>query len=96
MNLGIVDALHLADALQAALEGDEAALDAYAAARRPAAQRVVSFADRLTRLATVPRALRGVRNGVLSALALLPRFRHRLSWRLSGLVYRSVPVAVRG
>jgi hypothetical protein len=52
------------------------------------AQQVVAFADRLTRLATVPRALRGLRNALLSILAKLPPFRRQLAWRLSGLVYR--------
>ncbi|MFN7571663.1 MAG: hypothetical protein ACK5TK_09455 [Betaproteobacteria bacterium] len=45
---------------------------------------MVAFADRLTRLVTVPRALRGVRNVLLSLLA----WRRLRAWRLSGLVYR--------
>jgi hypothetical protein len=49
---------------------------------------VVAFAHRLTRLATVPRAMRGLRNGLLSTLAKWPPFRRQLAWRLSGLVYR--------
>lgn len=88
MNAGMLDAIALAEALGEALAGRPAALDAYAAARRPVAQQVVAFADRLTRLATAPRAWRGLRNLVLAALALLPAFRRRLAWRLSGLVYR--------
>ena len=54
----------------------------------PAAQEVVALADRLTRLATVPRALRPLRNGLLRLLARLPAVRRTLAWRLSGLVYR--------
>lgn len=88
MNAGILDAMCLADALSQALNGDSLALDAYGAARRPVAQQVVAFADRLTRLATVPRAMRGVRNALLSLLAQLPAWRRMLAWRLSGLVYR--------
>ncbi len=88
MNLGIVDAVHLADALQRALGGAPAALDAYAAGRRPIAHEVVSLADRLTRLATVPPWLRGARNLALRALATLPAVRRKLAWRLSGLDYR--------
>ena len=38
--------------------------------------------------ATVRPGLRPLRNLVLSTLARLPRFRRRLAWRLSGLVYR--------
>jgi 2-polyprenyl-6-methoxyphenol hydroxylase-like FAD-dependent oxidoreductase len=88
MNAGILDALCLADALAHALGGEAHALDAYGRARRPIAQQVVAFADRLTRLATVPRGLRGLRNALLATLAKLPPFRRRLAWRLSGLVYR--------
>lgn len=88
MNVGILDAMRLADALEKALAGDDAALDAYGEERRPAAQQVISFADRLTRMATAPRALRGLRNLLLSGLGRLPSVRRQLAWRLSGLVYR--------
>ncbi len=88
MNTGILDAVRLADALGAALAGDATALDAYGAERRPVAEEVVAFADRLTRLATVRPGLRGLRNVVLRALARVPMFRRKLAMRLSGLVYR--------
>jgi len=88
MNMGILDAVRLADAVQAALAGRLDALEAYGAERRPVAEQVVQLADRLTRLATVPPALRGVRNLLLRTMALLPPVRRRLAWRLSGLVYR--------
>ncbi len=89
MNAGILDALNLADALTAALtQGQEAALDAYGARRRPVAKQIVRLADRLTRLATVPPILRPLRNLLLKVLAHVPTFRRRLAWQLSGLVYR--------
>ncbi|MBL8350784.1 MAG: FAD-dependent monooxygenase [Burkholderiaceae bacterium] len=88
MNVGIVDAICLADALVEALAGRGASLDAYGAQRRPVALEVVRFAHRLTRLATAPRALRGARNLLLSLLAKLPAVQRQLAWRLSGLVYR--------
>jgi 2-polyprenyl-6-methoxyphenol hydroxylase-like FAD-dependent oxidoreductase len=88
MNVGILDAMSLADALGKALAGDEAALDAYGAERRPVAQQVVAFADALTRMATVRPGLRVLRNWLLSALSCLPALRAKLAWRLSGLVYR--------
>ena len=89
MNTGIQDAVNLADAVAKALEGpDDTALDHYGAVRRPVAKQVVALTDRLTRLATVSRALRPWRNAVLSALAAFPAFRRALAWRLSGLVYR--------
>jgi 2-polyprenyl-6-methoxyphenol hydroxylase-like FAD-dependent oxidoreductase len=88
MNMGILDAMHLADALERAIDGDLAALDAYGAQRRPIARQVVALADRLTRLATVPPSLRAMRNLMLRMLAVLPPVRRNLAWRLSGLVYR--------
>jgi 2-polyprenyl-6-methoxyphenol hydroxylase-like FAD-dependent oxidoreductase len=88
MNAGILDALGLADALAQALAGNGQALDAYGATRRPIAQQIVAFADRLTRLATVRPALRPLRNLVLRVVSRLPAFRRTLAWRLSGLVYR--------
>ncbi len=88
MNAGILDAISLAGALLEALAGNPAALDAYGAARRPVAQQVVAFADRLTRLATVRPGLRVLRNALLATLSRLPAVRDKLAWRLSGLVYR--------
>ena len=88
MNAGILDAMTLATALTRALAGNESALDAYGAVRRPIAQQVVALADRLTRLATVRPALRALRNLVLRTLSRVPAFRRNLAWRLSGLVYR--------
>ena len=89
MNIGILDALSLADALTTALQaGQESALDAYGDTRRPVAKQVVALADGLTRLATVRPGLRQVRNLLLGGLAHVPQFRRRLAWQLSGLVYR--------
>ncbi|MEV4248083.1 FAD-dependent monooxygenase [Streptosporangium canum] len=88
MNTGIQDATAPGKALIAALGGDQGALEAYEAARRPVAEQVVAFAGRLTRPATVNRRLRPIRNLVLRALARNPVFRRRLAWRLSGLGYR--------
>jgi 2-polyprenyl-6-methoxyphenol hydroxylase-like FAD-dependent oxidoreductase len=88
MNAGILDALRLAGALASTLAGDRAALDAYGAERRPIARQIVGFADGLTRLATLPRLLRPLRNAAIRALARLPGVRRRLAWRLSGLSYR--------
>jgi 2-polyprenyl-6-methoxyphenol hydroxylase-like FAD-dependent oxidoreductase len=88
MNAGILDATSLADALVAALAGDDGALDAYGALRRPVAGQIVALADRLTRMATIRPGLRGLRNLLLSTVARLPAVRQQLAWRLSGLVYR--------
>ncbi|HEU5297244.1 MAG TPA: FAD-dependent monooxygenase [Burkholderiaceae bacterium] len=88
MNVGILDAMSLAGALVQALGGDAAALDEYGRQRRPVAQQVVAFADRMTRLATARPGLRALRNALLRGLSLIPRVRRELAWRLSGLVYR--------
>jgi 2-polyprenyl-6-methoxyphenol hydroxylase-like FAD-dependent oxidoreductase len=96
MNVGILDAMSLADALQRALAGDAAALDSYGTARRPVAQQVIRFADALTRLATARPGLRALRNALLRCLSRLPALRGRMAWRLSGLVYREAPDDRRG
>ncbi|MES1163562.1 MAG: FAD-dependent monooxygenase, partial [Rhizobacter sp.] len=88
MHAGILDAMSLADALVAALAGDNGALDAYGALRRPVAGQIVALADRLTRMATIPPGLRSLRNLLLSTVSRLPAVRRQLAWRLSGLVYR--------
>jgi 2-polyprenyl-6-methoxyphenol hydroxylase-like FAD-dependent oxidoreductase len=89
MNTGIQDAIVLAEALVTTLaSGNEEPLNAYSAIRRPIAIQVVALTDRLTRLATVGRRLRPLRNTLLKFLACIPAFRRRLAWRLSGLVYR--------
>jgi 2-polyprenyl-6-methoxyphenol hydroxylase-like FAD-dependent oxidoreductase len=89
MNAGILDAISLAGALEQALGGSAASLDAYTAERRPVAQQVVALADRLTRLATVRPSLRPLRNLVMSLLSRVPQVRRRMAWQLSGLIYRT-------
>jgi 2-polyprenyl-6-methoxyphenol hydroxylase-like FAD-dependent oxidoreductase len=89
MNLGIQDAVALAEALTQVLGGSpDTVLDDYAAARRPIAQQVITLTDRLTRMATLPRALRPIRNTAMGVAGRIPAVRHALARRLSGLVYR--------
>ena len=89
MNLGIQDAVALADALAAVLGGEpDSLLDDYSAARRPIAKGVVTMTDRLTRLATLPRAARPIRNAAISLVGRVPAVRRALARQLSGLVYR--------
>ena len=89
MNMGIQDAVALADALAGVLGGaPESTLDDYSAAHRPIAQQVVEMTDRLTRLATLPRAARPLRNAVIGLAGRVPSVRRALAMRLSGLVYR--------
>ena len=89
MNLGIQDAVALADALARVLGGEpDSVLDDYSAARRPIALGVVKMTDRLTRLATLPRAARPIRNAAIGLAGRIPAVRLGLARRLSGLVYR--------
>jgi 2-polyprenyl-6-methoxyphenol hydroxylase-like FAD-dependent oxidoreductase len=89
MNLGLRDAMTLGDALSVALrEGREDKLDEYAADSRAEAIEVVALAHRLTRLATVPRAVRPLRNVGLRFVAHLPAFRRRLAEQLSAVGHR--------
>jgi 2-polyprenyl-6-methoxyphenol hydroxylase-like FAD-dependent oxidoreductase len=89
MNLGIQDGIALAEALAAVLDGaPERVLDSYSAARRPIAQQVVEMTDRLTRLATLPRAVRPIRNAVISLVGRVPAAQRAVAWRLSGLASR--------
>jgi 2-polyprenyl-6-methoxyphenol hydroxylase-like FAD-dependent oxidoreductase len=89
MNLGIQDGVVLAHALARVLAGEpDRVLDDYSEARRPIAQQVVEMTDRLTRLATLRRAARPVRNAFIDMAGRVPSIRRALAMRLSGLVYR--------
>jgi len=89
MNLGIQDGVALAGALAAVLAGAaDSVLDEYNATRRPIAQQVVEMTDRLTRLATLPRAARPIRNTAIGLIGRVPSVQRALAMRLSGLVYR--------
>ena len=89
MNLGIQDAVALADALGVVLGGaPETLLDDYSAARRPIARGVVKLTDRLTRLATMPRVARPIRNAAIGLAGRFPFVQRALAMRLSGLIYR--------
>jgi len=89
MNLGIQDAIALADVLDRVIGGEsDELLDAYNEARRPIAQQVLRLTDRLTRLATLPAALRPARNTAMTLASHVPAVRRTLTWQLSGLVYR--------
>ena len=89
MNLGIQDAVALAGVLDRVVGGEsDELLDAYNEARRPIAQQVLRLTDRLTRLATLPSALRGARNTAMTLAAHVPAVPRGLTWQLSGLVYR--------
>ncbi|HET6294947.1 MAG TPA: FAD-dependent oxidoreductase [Kribbella sp.] len=86
MNLGLRDAVDLGDALSVALkEGREDKLDEYAVASRAEALQVVALAHRLTKLATVPAALRPARNVLMRLASYLPAVRRGLAEQLSAI-----------
>jgi 2-polyprenyl-6-methoxyphenol hydroxylase-like FAD-dependent oxidoreductase len=86
MNLGIADAVALARALAEVLSGaPDSALDAYSAAQRRRAQRVLKLTGRLTRIATVPPSLGPIRNSGLRLAGAVPAVRRQLALQLSGL-----------
>lgn len=88
MNTGIQDAVTLGHLLPAVLFGrvGEDRLDQYERTRRPVAERVVAFTDRMTRMATVrpPRA-RAVRNAVIRGVGRIPAVRRRFAIELAEL-----------
>lgn len=86
MNLGLKDAVALADALQQALEsGNDRPLETYAQARRAAAENVLRMTDRLTAVATCQnRPLRIARNILIRSASAFPFIRRRVAKTLSG------------
>jgi 2-polyprenyl-6-methoxyphenol hydroxylase-like FAD-dependent oxidoreductase len=83
MNTGIQDGYTLGRAFATGQPDD------YEAQRRPVAQRVVAFTDRMTRIATTRnRAVRAARNIALPLLGHLPAFRTKLATELAELNYR--------
>jgi 2-polyprenyl-6-methoxyphenol hydroxylase-like FAD-dependent oxidoreductase len=93
MNTGIQDGYTLGLALTRAMNStdgtSDAVLDSYETTRRPVAQRVVAFTDRMTRLATTRnRTKRAARNALLPLVGRLPAFRTRLTSEIAELNYR--------
>ncbi|WP_328395512.1 FAD-dependent oxidoreductase [Nocardia sp. NBC_00416] len=86
MNLGIEDAVAAGTVLSRVLRGEpESLLDEHAATRRRNTETVLSTAGQLTRLATMPAAVRPLRNLVMRLAGGTSVVRNKLSWRLSGL-----------
>jgi 2-polyprenyl-6-methoxyphenol hydroxylase-like FAD-dependent oxidoreductase len=91
MNTGLVDACVLGRLLITALAGNgaERVLDQYQSLRRPAAEKVLGLAGRLTNLATMRNpAKRHVRNAIFSMVNHLPFVKHGVTMNLSGLSRR--------
>ena len=93
MNTGLVDAVTLGGILADVVSGrrPEAWLDRYGALRRPAAERVMTLAGRLTTMAVTRSApQRALRNAALSIMDALPPVKDRLAMNLSGLARRDL------
>ncbi|MFB8004722.1 FAD-dependent oxidoreductase [Nocardia sp. NPDC056000] len=86
MNTGIQDAAFLGDVLARTVHGEPKLLDTYEQTRRPVALRVVSFTDRVTRMATLrPAPARHLRNLLLSTVTRIPAVRRTLAFRIAEL-----------
>lgn len=82
MNTGIQDAYMLGIAI------GEDRINVYEEGRRPIAQRVVGFTDRMTRIATTRSpAVRFARNSALPVLGRLPGIRTKIAMELAELTY---------
>lgn len=90
MNTGIQDSVSLAEALAATLsDGDDKRLDVWAAARHQIASEVVTFTDRMTRMATLNSSLgKAARNAAIGLLGQFPGVRAQLASRLAELETR--------
>ncbi|OBA64458.1 pentachlorophenol monooxygenase [Mycobacterium sp. 1100029.7] len=86
MNLGIDDGISLAAALSDVVAGgSDAALDRYGTVQRRRAEQVLRLTGRLTRVSTLPRPLRPLRNSGMRLAAQIPAVRRQLALQLSGL-----------
>ncbi|MBN9741437.1 pentachlorophenol monooxygenase [Amycolatopsis sp. A1MSW2902] len=88
MNTGIQDALDLARRLGAVLRdgAPDSTLDGYEAERRPVAEEIVAFTDKMTRAATLGSpALRAMRNTAMRTLDWLPAVHRKMALTLSEL-----------
>lgn len=84
MNIGVQDAVTLADILVA---GDDP--DSYEARRRPRARRVLALTDRMTRAAVVRgSATRRARNRVIATALSVPAVRTRAAMEIAELSHR--------
>ncbi|SOX55875.1 FAD-dependent oxidoreductase [Mycobacterium ahvazicum] len=89
MNLGIADGISLAAALSEVLSGEsDATLERYCAVQRQRAEQVLKLTGRLTRISTLPRPIRPIRNSGMRLAAQFPAVRRQLALQLSGLRHR--------
>ncbi|WP_330182113.1 FAD-dependent monooxygenase [Nocardia sp. NBC_01503] len=86
MNTGIQDAALLGTLLARTTRGEPDLLDTYETTRRPVALGVVTFTDRVTRMATLrPAPARLMRNLLISTATRIPAVRRTLAYRIAEL-----------
>lgn len=93
MNTGLIDAVILGQLLADVVKGrrPETALDIYQSVRRPAAERVLALAGRLTGMATTRNPLmRVLRNMLFGLINVIPVAKRRIAMDLSGLARASL------
>jgi 2-polyprenyl-6-methoxyphenol hydroxylase-like FAD-dependent oxidoreductase len=90
MNTGIQDAVSLAGALESTIRtGQDDALKDWQEQRHEVASSVVSFTDRVTRMATLSSpALKSLRNAVIGIIGHVPLAQHALAERLAEIDHR--------
>lgn len=90
MNTGIQDAVALGHALAAVVtaRANEDLLDNYERSRRPVAERVVAFTDRITWAATMrSQRARAARNAAIRLVGSIPTVTRRMAFELAELRY---------
>jgi 2-polyprenyl-6-methoxyphenol hydroxylase-like FAD-dependent oxidoreductase len=88
MNIGIQDALALAERLAAVISGQQPDqhLDAYETERRPVAEKVVAMTDQMTRMGTLANPIgQSLRDLGLIAAGHLPALRSKIATRMAEL-----------
>ncbi|OBG99523.1 FAD-dependent monooxygenase [Mycobacterium sp. E3247] len=98
MNTGMQDAFNLGWKLAAAVngEGGDTLLNSYEAERLPVAQHVITFTDRLTRLATMSGVAGRIRDVVIETASHIPAARRAMANLMEEVTigYQDSPIAV--
>lgn len=98
MNTGMQDAYNLAWKLAAVIDGQagDALLDSYHAERRPVAEAVITFTDRLTKAATLRGTAQSLRNAALKVIGHIGPLPHMMATTVAEIRvgYPHSPIAV--
>jgi len=98
MNTGMQDAFNLAWKLAAVVDGQagDGLLDSYEAERRPIAEAVITFTDRLTKAATLRGTAQSLRNAALKVIGRIGPIPHAMADTAAEMIvgYPHSPIAV--